>query len=137
MRWRSGRASTCWRMALKRSRRSRLSSAPGGAVGDVRRGSGLGVGLVEVDGGGGALVAGVARVVDAEVGGNAVEPGAEAGLGAVGLAGTVDAQEDLLGKLLGDGLVVHHAVHKVDDRAGGTSGSGSRSRTYCRRAAPA
>ena len=59
----------------------------------------------------------VARVVDAEVGGDAIEPGAEACLGAVGLARAVDAQEDLLGKLLGDGLVVHHAVHEVDDGA--------------------
>ena len=88
----------------------------GRTVGEVGRGSGLAVGLVEEDGGGGALVACVARVVDAEVGGDAIEPGAEAGLGAVGLARAVDAQEDLLGKLLGDGLVVHHAVHEVDDR---------------------
>ena len=65
---------------------------------------------------GGALVACVARVVDAEVGGDTEEPGAEAGLGAVGLARAIDAQEDLLGEFLGDGLVVHHAVHEVDDR---------------------
>jgi hypothetical protein len=92
-----------------------LASARG-AVGDVGRGAGLGVGLVEIDGGGSALVPGVAGVVDAEIGCDAVEPGAEAGLGAVGLAGAVDAEEDLLGELLGDGLVVHHAVHEVDDR---------------------
>ena len=61
-------------------------------------------------------MAGVARIVYAEIGGNAVKPGAEAGLGAVGFAGTVDAEEDLLGKLFGDGLVVHHAIHEVDDR---------------------
>ena len=58
----------------------------------------------------------VAGVVDAEVGGDAVEPGAETGLGTIGLAGTVDAEEDLLGELFGDRLVVHHAVHEVNDR---------------------
>ena len=81
-----------------------------------RRGAGLGVGLVEIDGRGGALVPGIARMVDAEVGGDAVEPGAETGLGAVGLARTVDPEEDFLGELFGDGLVVDHAVHEMNDR---------------------
>ena len=58
----------------------------------------------------------IAGIVDAEVGGDAIEPGAEAGLGAVGLAGAIDAEEDLLGKLFGDSLVVNHAVHEMDDR---------------------
>ncbi len=87
----------------------------GGGIGDVGRCAGFGVGLVEVYGGGGALMAVVAGVVDAEIGGDAIEPGAETGLGAVGLAGAVDAEEDLLGELLGDCLVVHHAIHEVND----------------------
>ena len=58
----------------------------------------------------------VAGVVDAEIGGDAVEPGAEAGLGTVGLAGAIDAEEDLLREFFGDGLVADHAVHEMDDR---------------------
>ena len=116
MRCRSGSAITCWRMAFMRSRRSMSASAPG----VVSATSGVvpvsESGLVQIDGRGGALVPGVAGVVDAQVGGDAVEPGAEAGLRTIGFARAVDAEEDLLGEFFGDRLVVHHAVHEVNDR---------------------
>ena len=59
---------------------------------------------------------GIARIIDAEIGGDAVEPGAEAGLGAVGFTRPIDPEKNLLRKLFGDRLVVDHAVHEVDDR---------------------
>ena len=115
MRWRSGSAMTKSRMAAMRSSRSNVDSTPGVLSGTSGVVPVSASGFVKVDGGGGTLVAGVARVVDAKVGGNAVEPGAEAGLRAVGFARAVDAQENLLGELFGDGLVARHAVHEVDD----------------------
>jgi hypothetical protein len=87
----------------------------GSRVGDIGCGSGVGVDLVEIDSGGAALVSRVAGMVDAEVGGDAIEPGAESCLCTVGLTRTLDAEEDLLGELFGDGLIVDHAVHKVND----------------------
>ena len=78
-------------------------------VGHVGRGAGFRVGLVQIDGGRSSFMPGIASVIDAEIGRYTVEPSAESGLGAVGLARTVDTKEDLLGEFLRDGLVVREA----------------------------
>ena len=58
----------------------------------------------------------IAQPVVGQVGGDAEQPGGELGRGGVSGAGAVDAQEDLLGELLGDGGVLHQAIEKMDDR---------------------
>src|SRR5271165_2007410 len=58
----------------------------------------------------------VASVVHSQVRGDAVEPGAEARFGAVGLARAVDPQKDFLRQLFRDRLIPDHSEHEMNDR---------------------
>ncbi len=58
----------------------------------------------------------IASVIDAQIGGDPIQPGAETSLGTVGLARAIHPEKNLLSKLFSDRLVMDHAIHEVNDR---------------------
>ena len=58
----------------------------------------------------------IARVIHRQIGGDAIQPGAEFGAGFVSFARAIDAQKNFLGQVFRSRRIVRHAIHKTHHR---------------------
>ena len=82
----------------------------------IRRGPRLRIGLIQIDRLRRPLLLRIPRVVHAQIRRNPVQPRRELRFRPIRLPRTVYPQENLLRQLLRHGLIMHHAIHEVDDR---------------------